>query len=225
MEKQNKNNTKNLKKQTLFVSGISTEIGKTVAAAILVESLQADYWKPIQSGDLHHTDTMKVQALISNSKTQFHKESYRLKTPASPHHSANIDGIKIKLPHFQLPNTNNHLIIEGAGGLMVPLNKQHLLIDLMETLQVPVVLVSQNYLGSINHTLLSTEALQKRNIPIAGIIFNGKPTPSTQDIIIHYSGCKILGHILPEKEITPKIVSHYANQFQRNLVDVLAIDK
>jgi dethiobiotin synthetase len=128
----------------IFVTGIGTGIGKTIVAAILTESLKADYWKPVQSGDLDNSDTMKVQRLISNSKTVFHPETYRLTQPYSPHKSADLDGLVIDLNHFVLPQTDNTLIIEGAGGLMVPLNDNHLMIDLIEKLDAEVVLVVQH---------------------------------------------------------------------------------
>ncbi len=182
-----------------FVSGIGTEVGKTVVSAILVEYLQADYWKPVQAGDLHHTDSMKIEAWISNEKTTIHPEGFRLNTPASPHYAAAVDGVHISLDDFELPATDNDLIVEGAGGLMVPLNEEDLMIDLMAKMGLPVILVSRNYLGSINHTLLSIEVLQKRNIPIAGIIFNGEKTPSTESVIEKWSGVPIIGNI-PELE-------------------------
>ena len=128
-----------------FVSGISTEIGKTVASAVLVAALKADYWKPVQSGDLNHSDSMKVVDLTWASKMgKLHPETYRLNTPASPHYSAEVDGVSISLDQFSVPETDNNLIIEGAGGLMVPLNNEHLIVDLIKALDVPVILVSQN---------------------------------------------------------------------------------
>lgn len=178
-----------------FVTGIGTEIGKTVTSAVLVEKLKADYWKPIQSGDLHHSDTMKVKSLVSNPNSVFHEEAYKLTQPYSPHYSAQLDGVEIDLTHIQLPDTKNNLIIEGAGGLMVPLNKQHLIIDLIKQLEVEVILVSKNYLGSINHTLLSVEALKNRNIPIKGIIFNGDNNPSSEEAISGMSDLPIIGRI------------------------------
>ena len=181
--------------KTYFVSGIDTDAGKTVVAAILTEAMKADYWKPIQAGELDNSDTMKVRNLISNTNTKFHPESYALQTPASPHYAAALDKVTITLDNIQPPKTNNHLIIEGAGGLFVPLNKKLLIIDLIEQWQFPVVLVSKNYLGSINHTLLSIDALQKRGIPIAGIIFNGPPTPSTEDFILEYTQVPKLGNL------------------------------
>ena len=135
----------------IFITGIGTGIGKTVVAAILTESLKADYWKPVQSGDLDNSDTMKVKSLISNDKTIFHSETFRLTHPFSPHKSAALDGIEISLNDFKLPETTNSLIIEGAGGLMVPLNDKDLMIDLIKKLNAEVVLVIQHYLGSINH--------------------------------------------------------------------------
>lgn len=178
-----------------FVTGIGTEIGKTITSAILVEYLKADYWKPIQSGDLDFSDTIKVKNLISNKKTQFHTESYRLTQPYSPHYSAQLDGVTINLNEIKIPKTNNNLIIEGAGGLMVPLNDKDLIIDLIKKFNVEVILVSRNYLGSINHTLLSVEALRSRNIPIKGILFNGESTPATESIIIKQTGLTVIGHI------------------------------
>src|ERR1041385_3043150 len=147
-------------KKPLFVTGIGTGIGKTIVSAALVEKLKADYWKPIQSGDLDKSDSLSVKNLISNSITKIHPESYRLTQPFSPHKSAAIDGIIIDPDAIQLPKTNNALIVEGAGGLMVPLNNEFLIIDLIKKLGIEVILVSQNYLGSINHTLLSIYALK-----------------------------------------------------------------
>ena len=124
-----------------FVTGIGTEVGKTVVAAILTEALQADYWKPVQSGDLHNSDTMKVQRLIGNTQTKFHPEGYALTQPLSPHASAAIDGVTIDPAQIVPPATSNTLIIEGAGGLLVPLNDKDLLADLIPTLNATVVLV------------------------------------------------------------------------------------
>lgn len=182
-------------KQPLFITGIGTGIGKTITSAVVVEKLKADYWKPIQSGDLNDSDTLKLQAMVSNPITVFHPETYRLTQPYSPHKSAAIDGITIKLNKFTLPQTNNQLIIEGAGGLMVPLNNEHLIIDLIKYLGAKVILVSQNYLGSINHTLLSISLLKQYNIAIEGILFNGDSDKYSEDFILNYTCVKLLGHI------------------------------
>ena len=192
--------------KTYFVTGIGTDVGKTVASAILVEALQADYWKPIQSGDLDHTDTMKVRNLISNTRTVFHPEAYSLTEPMSPHAAAAIDGVSIELAKIQLPQTTNHLIIEGAGGLFVPLNTDLLLVDLIQALGVEVILVSRNYLGSINHTLMTIELLKMRNIPIKGIIFNDTQVKTSEDFITHHSGVPVLFHIDAEAKIDQKTI-------------------
>jgi len=179
----------------IFVTGIGTGIGKTIVSAILVEKLKADYWKPIQSGDLHDSDTTKVKSLVTNSNSRFHEEAYRLSQPFSPHKSAAIDGVNIDPEQIILPVTDNQLIIEGAGGLMVPLNNNFLMIDLIKQLGAEVVLVSQNYLGSINHTILSIYALKKEEIIVKGIIFNGAKDIYSKDFILEYSGLQELGHI------------------------------
>ena len=179
----------------LFVTGIGTGVGKTIASAVLVEKLKADYWKPIQSGELDNSDTLMIKSLISNSKTTFFEEAYRLTQPFSPHKSAAIDGITIDPQHIILPVTNNILIIEGAGGLMVPLNTSFLMLDLIRQLGAEVILVSQNYLGSINHTLLSAYALKKENIPVKGILFNGAEDIYSKEFILENTGLILLGHI------------------------------
>ncbi len=172
-----------MSERPLFVTGIGTGVGKTVVAAILTESLKADYWKPVQSGDLDNSDTMKVQSLISNNKTAFHSERYRLTQPYSPHKSADIDGVTISIDSFELPQTDNTLVVEGAGGLMVPLNSKDLMVDLIQLIDAEVVLVVQHYLGSINHTLLSLSLLYSKNIAIKAIIFNGEKDEYSESVI------------------------------------------
>lgn len=178
-------------KTPLFVTGIGTDVGKTVISAVLVEKLQADYWKPIQSGDLDNSDTMKVQRLISNSITRFHPEAYRLTQPYSPHKSAALDGITINLDQIKLPDTDNQLIIEGAGGLMVPLNDEHFVVDLIQMFNAEVILVVKHYLGSINHTLLSLELLKQKKIKVRALIFNGDRDEYSESIVRkHYPNLK-----------------------------------
>lgn len=167
-----------------FVTGIGTDVGKTVAAAILTEALQADYWKPVQAGGLDFTDTDTVKSLVSNERSIFHPEAYSLKMAASPHKAAAAEGVEIDVKGMRLPATQNNLVVEGAGGLMVPLNKRYLVLDLVQQLGLEVVLVSRNYLGSINHTLLTAEVLRYRKIPVAGIIFNGEENATSEDFKI-----------------------------------------
>ncbi len=190
----------------LFITGIGTGIGKTMISAILVEKLKADYWKPIQSGDLDDSDTLKVKSLITNTKSFFHPEAYRLTQPYSPHKSAAIDNITIEPGKIILPETDNQLIIEGAGGLMVPLAADFLIIDMIKQLNAEVVLVSQYYLGAINHTLLSALALKQYHIPVKGIIFNGDEDNYAKEYILAYSKLKQLGHIPPLNKIDKKAI-------------------
>lgn len=178
-----------------FVTGIGTGIGKTITSAVITEKLKADYWKPIQSGDLEQSDSLAIQNLVSNSQTVIHTESYRLTQPLSPHLSAKLDGISIELDQIILPATQNTLVVEGAGGLMVPLNDKHLIVDLIKQLGLEVILVSQNYLGSINHTLLSINLLKQNQIPVKGLVFNGETNPESESYILNYSQLACLGRI------------------------------
>ncbi len=178
-----------------FVTGIGTGVGKTVASAVLTEKLNADYWKPIQSGDLDQSDSLTVESLISNSKTVIHPETYRLTQPLSPHLSAKLDGIEISLEQFTLPQTEHNLIVEGAGGLMVPLNNKDLILDLITHLGLETIVVSSNYLGSINHTLLTIAVLKQHNIKIKGILFCGEENIESQDYILNYTKLSFLGRI------------------------------
>lgn len=193
-----------------FISGIGTDVGKTIASAILVEALKADYWKPIQSGDLDNSDTMKVRNLVTNKITRFHPESYRLTQPMSPHAAALIDKISIQPERIIIPDHTNHLIIEGAGGLMVPLNDSFLIVDLIKNMGAEVILISRNYLGSINHTLLSIDLLKSRNIPIKGIIFNDKQVKSSEEFITQYSGVKTLFSIDNEGNMDANTILKYS---------------
>jgi dethiobiotin synthetase len=197
-----------------FITGIGTGIGKTLVSAILTEKLQADYWKPIQSGDLEHSDSLTLKALISNNKTIIHPETYKLTQPLSPHLSARLDGVDIELEKIQIPETTNHLIIEGAGGLMVPLNEKELIVDLIIQFDVEVILVSENYLGSINHTLLSLELLKLRGINVKGIIFNGDENIESQRYITQYSKIKNLGIIPRLKSINRDDILNLAEQIR-----------
>ncbi|WP_184549721.1 dethiobiotin synthase [Mucilaginibacter sp. FT3.2] len=193
-------------KQPIFITGIGTGIGKTVISAIITQKLKADYWKPVQSGDLDDSDTMKVQKLVSNETTKFHPEAYRLTQPFSPHKSAAIDNVTIDLQHIVPPITDNHLVIEGAGGLMVPLNDNCLMIDLIKQLNPKVILVSQHYLGSINHTLLSLHTLKTYNIEVMGIVFNGPEDIYSKSYILDYTGLPDLGTVPTCKNLDRKFI-------------------
>lgn len=196
--------------QKIIVAGIGTDTGKTVASAILCEALKADYWKPVQAGDLTNTDSHKVKKWCP--ETVIHPEAFRLSEPMSPHAAAAIDQVVIDEANLKVPPTDNNLIIELAGGLMVPMREDYLNIDWVSSTRLPVILVSNYYLGSINHTLLSLAALKSRQIPLLGIIFNGEKNPSTFDVIINRSNTKCLLEIEKEKELNPQIIASYAKR-------------
>jgi dethiobiotin synthetase len=203
----------------LFITGISTDVGKTIASAILVEALQADYWKPVQAGDLDNSDTRKVKSLVTNSKSQFHSNAYALNTPASPHVSAQLDGIEIDLTTITEPNTQNHLVIEGAGGVFVPLNDTDCVIDLIQP-DYKVIVVSRHYLGSINHTLLTIEALKYKKLTVAGIIFSGAENKATESIILSKTNIKCIGRIEQEPYFDVTVILEYADLFRENLLNL-----
>ena len=199
----------------IFVTGISTEVGKTLASAILVEALEADYWKPIQAGDLDNSDTHKVKALVTNKNSQFHKNSYAFNTPVSPHTAAKIDGISIVTEKIIPPVTKNTLVIEGAGGLLVPLNNQETILDIIKP-SYKVIVVSRHYLGSINHTLLTINTLKSRDLSVA-LLFSGNKNPSTENIIETMTGVPIIGRIGEENTFTKSNVKRYAAKFKEKV--------
>ena len=237
----------------IFITGIGTDVGKTLVSAIVVQALEADYWKPIQAGDLNNSDSHKVKSLLSfkdivipsavevvnpnvveavipsavegqTAKWQLHPNSYALNTPASPHYAAQLDGIKIDLKQIIEPNPekyreNNHLVIEGAGGVLVPLNETDCVIDLIQK-DYKVIVVSRHYLGSINHTLLTIEALKSRKINIAGIIFSGDENKATEEIILKKTGAKFIGRIDNEPYFDANVVRYYADLFRDNLLNL-----
>lgn len=201
----------------LFITGIGTDVGKTITSAIITQALEADYWKPVQAGDLDNSDSHKIQRYISNDKTIIHENSYKLNTPASPHLAAKIDGITIDLKQIIEPKTENHLVIEGAGGLLVPLNDNDSIIDLIKD-DYKIILVSRHYLGSINHTLLSFEALKSRNLKVAGIIFSGDENQASEEIILNKTQAKFIGRIDNEPYFDQNVIQYYVDLFRENLL-------
>ena len=201
----------------LFITGIGTDVGKTIASAIITQSLEANYWKPVQAGDLDNSDSHKIQRYISNNKTVILENSYKLNTPASPHLAAEIDGITIDLKKIIEPSTDNNLVIEGAGGILVPLNDNDCIIDLIKE-DYKVILVSRHYLGSINHTLLTFEALKSRNIPVAGIVFSGDENKASEEIILSKTKAKFIGRIENEPYFDQNVIQYYADKFRDSLL-------
>jgi len=196
----------------IFVTGISTDVGKTIASAIITEALEADYWKPIQAGDLAYSDSHKISELISNKKTVIHKNSYALQTPMSPHAAADIDGISIDIDAIRTPATTNDLVIEGAGGLLVPINREKTILDIIQP-HYKVVVVARHYLGSINHSLLTIGWLQQRGFDVS-ILFSGNEHPSTEEIILSKTGVRLIGRIAEETNFNKEVIKRYANDFR-----------
>lgn len=205
------------KNMKLFITGIGTDVGKTIVSAIVTEALEADYWKPIQAGDLDNSDSHKIKCYVTNKKTVLHPNAYALNTPASPHLAAELDKVVIDLKKILEPSTDNHLVIEGAGGVFVPLNDTDCVIDLIQP-DYKVIVVSRHYLGSINHTLLTIEALQNRKISIAGIVFNGAENKASEAIILNKTGINFIGRIVEEPYFDSNVISEYADLFRENLI-------
>lgn len=192
-----------------IIAGIGTEIGKTVVSAILTAGLQADYWKPVQSGDLDTGDAYWIRNWVPSAVV--HPSTYALTQPMSPHSAAEIDGITIELEAFKIP-TEKTLIIELAGGIMVPLNDTQTNLDLIKHLNLPVILVSKNYLGSINHTLLSYEMLKQHGVPMAGMVFNGPENPSGEKFILNHTGLPLILRVHTESEINEAAIASYTDK-------------
>lgn len=197
-----------------FVTAINTDSGKTLVSAILCQALQADYWKPVQAG--LPGDAAIVKDLVSFSGFTIHPETHRLKMPASPHAAAAAEGISITLQDFKAPLTKRDLIIEGAGGCLVPLNNSDFVIDLAARFSAQVILVSNHYLGSINHTLLTFETLKHRGLPVKGIIFNGHTNAESERIILHHTKLRCLLRITAEDAINRNVIQKYASQLIKN---------
>jgi dethiobiotin synthetase len=193
-----------------FVTAIGTDCGKTIVSAIITEALQADYWKPIQSGT-ETRDSLTVEALLTNDYSLVHPEQYLLQTPVSPHQAANIDGITIKIDNLQLPMTTNNLVIEGAGGVLAPINEEgEFIIDLATKFKAEIILVINNYLGSINHSTLTINEIKRRNLKVKGIIFNGKSNPVSEAFILNYSQYPCLLHVDQHENFTADELRLYA---------------
>jgi dethiobiotin synthetase len=178
-----------------IVTGTDTGIGKTTVAAMLVLALDAVYWKPIQSGTEEGTDRQRVQALTQLPDDRLLPERYVLSQPLSPHRAAELDGIEIKAETLVLPAFDRTLVIEGAGGLMVPVTRNKLQIDVFADWSLPIILCARTALGTINHTLLSIEALRGRHMRLHGLIFVGDDNPDNMRTIADFSGARILGHV------------------------------
>jgi dethiobiotin synthetase len=211
--------------QTIFITGIGTGIGKTVVSAIIAEALEADYWKPVQAGYAEGTDSEWIKAILSNTKSKVHPEVYKLKLPASPHLAAQNEDIEISLEkiyssYCQLLTAGRQLVIEGAGGLLVPLNEKEFVTDLIKRLNAKVILVSRNYLGSINHSLLTAHVCRQKNIRVLGLVFNDQYM-DYEDDIVRWSGYPKLGSVSKLDQVDKEAISAEAEKIKRNLLQFL----
>lgn len=202
-----------------FITGIGTGVGKTIVSAILTEALKADYWKPLQCGVSDGTDKELVSSLITNDTSVFHSESYCFNEPVSPHLAASLVNQKIKLEQMHLPDTTNDLIIEGAGGLLVPLNDSNYVIDLAQEFEADVILVCRNYLGCINHTLLSIDYLVKNNFPVKGLVLVGNFDKAVKLAITNYSELPLLAEIPEMKEVSKESILNQAQKINLSLFE------
>ncbi|TAH27752.1 MAG: dethiobiotin synthase [Cytophagales bacterium] len=204
-----------MKLEKYFVTAIGTDSGKTVVSAILTQALQADYWKPVQCGSPKDADT--ILELTNSGYSLIHPEAYFLKAPMSPHAAAKLEDIRIDIDKINIPDTqSNRLVIEGAGGVLVPLNEQHFVIDLVAKFDAPLVLVCNLYLGSINHSLLTINEIKRRGLKVKGIIFNGEENLQSESFILDYSGYKCLLRLRPTAKVNQEFIQQQAIQLFQN---------
>jgi dethiobiotin synthetase len=202
-----------------FISGIGTGIGKTFVSAVLAEALQADYWKPIQCGMDGGTDSEKVASLISNPNTKIHEESYVFKMPASPHIAANAENVKIMMESVVLPETTNNILIEGAGGLMVPVDEGSYVVDLAAQFETEIILVCSSYLGCINHSLLSIDYLLKNDFQVKGLVLNGNFDKGVKTAIMSYAELPIIAELPQISDISKEAVHNLSQYVNLSLFD------
>ncbi len=202
----------------VFVTGIGADVGKTLVSAILAEAFQADYWKPVQAGNLGFTDSDVVRSLVSNQKSKVHPEAHRLKEGAAAWEALSAG----QFGTLQLPRTSNGLIVEGLGGVLAPVSNEMDTRGLISQFNLPVLLVARNYLGSVNHTMLSIEALQSKNVSVAGIIFNGEQSSANENYIRHHAEVPLLARVGVEEMIDQLTVKRYAAIFRESLSSIWA---
>ncbi len=205
----------------VFVTGTDTEVGKTVAAACLIQALDGDYWKPVQAGLADGTDTETVRRLTGLDAARHHPPTYELTAPLSPHEAARLDGTTIRMEAFILPTTDRPVVVEGAGGVLVPLNDSALMIDLMEHLGLPVILVARSTLGTINHSLLSLEALRRRRLAVLGVIINGASNPANQTAVADFGRVPVLASLPILDPLNKAAVTRAGNDLAKALAEAL----
>jgi len=203
--------------RNIVVAGIGTDVGKTIVSAVLVEALGGDYWKPVHCGLSGTTDAERVKSLVTDAEASIHPEAYRLRAEVSPHQGSKMEGIAIDPAKLSLPKTARPLIIEMCGGIQVPITLDNTLSDVMNTWDADWILVSRNYLGSINHTLLSHHFLQSKKKKVLGIVFNGVPQPDSEQVIQHLTKLPVLGRINEEPILNKAVIKKYATALRSHV--------
>lgn len=201
----------------VFVTGTDTDIGKTIAAACLVRALNGNYWKPVQSGLADGTDTETLQKLVKRDDLTCFSSTYELRQPLSPHEAARRDGVDIVMNRFRLPKSEHPIVVEGAGGVMVPLNKRALMIDLIKKFKLPVIVVARSGLGTINHTVLTLKALKDKKCNVLGVIVNGPRNAANVAAIETYGKIRVLWQMTPMKPLNSKSLSRAAIRLAKAL--------
>lgn len=201
--------------RNIIITGCGTDVGKTIVSAIFTDVLQADYWKPIECGP--ESDSNTIKTLIELKENRMHPSVYSLKAPLSPHHAARLENIDIDVNKIRFPTTRNRLVIETAGGILVPLTMEKLTEDIFQTWDAVWVVVSRHYLGSINHTLLTCEVLKNRGVSLGGIVFNGEANPDTENAILTHTLLPCLGHLYPEKILDKQVIKKYGSLWKEQL--------
>lgn len=208
--------------ERIFVTGIGTGIGKTFVSAILAKALDADYWKPVQAGFSEGTDSEWVAKWLAGTSSVVHPEVYKLAKPASPHIAAREEGITIDIQNIckQIPANNRNLLIEGAGGLLVPLNNSTFVADLIKAMGAKVILVSRNYLGSINHSLLTARVCRDMQLPVIGWVFNDQYL-DYEDEIVQWSKFPRIASIPYSEKINGTFINTQAAAIKKQLKELL----
>ena len=201
--------------RNIIVAGTGTDVGKTVVSAILLQMFEADYWKPVSCGPNEDRDSIKIKQLVDIPNFCCHPEAYHFFSPESPHHAAAIESIEPLSSKLKLPSSSRTIIIESAGGILVPLNNKELLSDVFCNWDCDWVLVSRNQLGSINHTLLSYETLVRRKVNIIGVVFNGVQNSYTEKFITDYTGLSVLGRVDEESNMNNEVIMRYSEKWKK----------
>jgi len=201
-------------KKRIIICGTDTDVGKTIVSSFFVQGLKGIYWKPIQSGTEEGTDTKTVCDLLNLEPNRYLSERYKFKAPVSPHWAAEQESVFIEPSNLKLPELDELIIIETAGGLMVPLNRDWLQIDQLKVWGAPIILVARTGLGTLNHTLLSLEALKNRNLDVLGIVLNGPPHKDNPKTLEQFGDTKILASLPVFNEVNAKVLSQEWNKQQ-----------